>query len=212
MILRGDCQTALDIGCGHMSRLSQFRPRIRTAGLDAFPAALAKARELGQHDDYLLADVINFNPETLLEKFNGRRFDLVTMFDVIEHLPKRQGFELLEKCERLTDKYILVQTPNGFLEQGPEHGNELQRHLSGWFAHDFEGLAYSVYGTATKLLKGYWGMPRYNFPGAMKCDAMLAWLLNVEKRHHRAHCLIAIKDVRGVAPRLETSRAGAKSK
>jgi len=44
IISRGDCHTALDIGCGHMSRLSRFRPVIRTAGLDGFPDALTEAR------------------------------------------------------------------------------------------------------------------------------------------------------------------------
>jgi hypothetical protein len=202
MIQRGDCHTALDIGCGHLSRLSQFRPGIRTVGLDVFPETLADARARGQHDDYVLADIQKINPDTILEQFDGRPFDLVTLFDVIEHMPKRQGYELLEKCERLTSKYILIQTPNGFMAQGPEFGNEFQRHLSGWFPHDFEGLAYTVYGNATKVLRGYWAMPRYNFPGALQCDAVLAWLLRVEKKHRRAYCLIAIKDVRGVPARL----------
>jgi len=147
------------------------------------------------------------NPEALLEQFGGRPFDLVTLFDVIEHFPKRQGFELLEKCERLTSKYILVQTPNGFMHQGPDHGNEFQRHHSGWFDHDFEGLAYTVYGTATKALRGSVDSPNFNllnFPGAVKCDAVLAWLLRVEKHHQRAFGLIAVKDVRGIPARLNT--------
>ena len=114
----------------------------------------------------------------------------------------RLGFELLEKCERLTCKYIMVITPNGFLEQGPEFGNEFQRHLSGWFAHDFESIAYTVHGSCTKILRGYAFRPRYNFPGALKCDAVLAWLLRVDKNHHRAFSLIAIKDIRAVPARL----------
>jgi 2-polyprenyl-3-methyl-5-hydroxy-6-metoxy-1,4-benzoquinol methylase len=205
MIQRGDCHTALDIGCGYMSRLSRLRPGIRTVGVDASPEALAEARALGQHDDYVLADIQKLNPETLLERFDGRPFDLVTLFDVIEHLPKRQGYELLEKCERLTSKYILVQTPNGFMEQGPDYGNEFMRHLSGWFPHDFKGLAYTVYGSGTKVLRGYAATPRYNFPGVMRCDEVLAWLMRVEKKPHRALALIAIKDVRGVPARLGTA-------
>ncbi len=205
MIERGDCQTALDIGCGNASKLSPFRPGIRTVGLDAFEGALAEARARGQHDDYVLADILKVSPETILEPFGGRRFDLITLIDVIEHLPKRQGFELLEKCERLTCKYILVQTPNGFLEQGPEFGNEFQRHLSGWFAHDFEGMAYTVHGSGIKALRGYSAKPRYNFPGALKCDALLSRLLRVDKNYHRAFGLIAIKDVRGVPARLNAA-------
>jgi SAM-dependent methyltransferase len=203
MIQRGDCHTALDIGCGPSSALSQFRPGLRLVGLDAFAEVLAEARAQGRYDDYVLADILKVSPEELLERFGGQPFDLVTLLDVIEHVPKRQGFELLEKCERLTCKYILILTPNGFLEQGPEYGNEFQRHLSGWFAHDFEGLGYTVHGAlGFKALRGYAGGPRYNFLWSDKCDAVLAWLLRAEKKYHRAFSLIAIKDVRGVPARL----------
>ena len=203
IIQRGECRTALDIGCGPTSVLTRFRPKLRTIGLDAFEEAIAQARRREQHDDYVLADVLNTSPETILERAGGRQFDLVTLFDVIEHFPKRQGFELLERCERLTCKYLLVVTPNGFLEQGPEYGNEFQRHLSGWFPHDFEGLGYTVHGViGAKAFRGYGSMYRYDFPGAASCDVLLAGLLRIERRPHRAFSLIAVKDVRGVPARL----------
>jgi SAM-dependent methyltransferase len=203
MIQRGDCHTVLDIGCGPVSGLSRFRPSIRMVGLDVFEQVLAEARAQGRYDDYVLADILKVSSEELLERFGGQPFDLVTLIDVIEHVPKRQGFELLEKCERLTCKYILIVTPNGFLEQGPEYGNEFQRHLSGWFAHDFEGMGYTVHGAVgCKALRGYAGGPRYNFLWVDKFNAVVAWLMRVEKKHHRAFSLIAIKDVRGVPARL----------
>jgi hypothetical protein len=209
---REDCRTALDIGCGPSSVLTQFRPRLRTVGLDAFEGAIAEARKRAQHDDYVLADILNTNPETILERAGGRPFDLVTLFDVIEHFPKRQGFELLERCERLTCKYIIVVTPNGFLEQGPEYGNEFQRHRSGWFTHDFEGLGYSVRGViGAKVFRGYASRLRYNFPGAASCDVLLAGLLRIERRPQRAFGLLAMKDVRGVPARLGT-RAGSEAR
>src|SRR6185295_2148371 len=118
--------------------------------------------------------------ERLLSNFDGRKFDLVTLYDVIEHLPKKQGFDLLEKCEELSSKYVLLQTPNGFLEQGPEFGNEHQRHLSGWFPHDFEGLGYKVYGTTgTKYLRGYGAGPKRDFFGWGACDILLGGLLRI---------------------------------
>jgi len=203
LVRRGDCRSALDIGCGSSSVLTRFRPGLRTVGLDAFEGALAEARRRAQHDEYVLADVLSTSPETILERAGGQPFDLVTLFDVIEHFPKRQGYELLERCERLTSKYILVVTPSGFLEQGPEYGNPFQRHLSGWFAHDFEGLAYTVHGAlGTKVFRGYAGMMRYTFPGAATCDVALAWLLRIERKPHQAFSLVAIKDVRGVPARL----------
>lgn len=203
IIQHGDCRTALDIGCGSSSVLTQFRPRIRTVGLDVFEAAIAEARRLDMHDDYALANILDTSPEVIIERAGGRLFDLVTLFDVIEHVPKRQGYELLERCERLTSKYLVVHTPSGFLEQGPEYGNEFQRHLSGWFPHDFEGLAYRVYGAlGTKVLRGYASRFRYDFPGVTTCDLVLAWLMRIQKNPYRAFSLVAVKDVRGVPARL----------
>lgn len=203
MVQSGECRTGLDIGCGYSSVLSPFRPPLRTVGVDAFEGAIKEASARGQHDDYVLADILKVEPEDILRRAGGQPFDLVTLIDVIEHFPKRQGFELLERCERLSRKYVLLVTPNGFLAQGPESGNEFQRHLSGWFGHDFEGLGYAVRGAmGTRFLRGYTALPQYDFPGAIKCDWMLAWLLRAEKKYRRAFSLLAIKDVRGVPARL----------
>jgi len=209
----GECRTGLDVGCGHSSVLTAFRPNFRTVGLDAFEAAINEARARSQHDDYILADILKVEPETILAWAGGQPFDLVTLIDVIEHFPKRQGFELLERCERLSRKYVILVTPNGFLAQGPEHGNPYQRHLSGWFGHDFEGLGYTVRGMmGTRFLRGYGALPRYNFPGAIKCDWVLAWLLRAEKNYRRAFSLLAIKDVRGVPARLDGGFGGRRGK
>jgi SAM-dependent methyltransferase len=203
IVERSECLLTLDVGCGSYSPLSQFRPRIQTVGLDAFPQAIEEARANGAHDRYVVADVLTKNLDDLLVNCGGQKFDLVTLYDVIEHLPKRRGFELLERCEQLTSKYLLLQTPNGFLEQGPEHGNEHQRHLSGWFPHDFEGLGYKVYGTTgTKYLRGYAAGPKYDFPGWKTCDIVLARLLRTHRHPDRAFNLVAIKDVRGVSARF----------
>lgn len=198
-----ECALTLDVGCGNYSPLSQFRPQITTVGLDAFPQAIAEARANEAHDRYVVADVLTEDLNDLLANCGGRKFDLVTLYDVIEHLPKKRGYELLERCEQLSSKYVLLQTPNGFLEQGPEFANERQRHLSGWFPHDFEGFGYKVYGTTgTKYLRGYAAGPKYDFFGWMTCDILLARLLRTHKRPRRAFNLIAIKDVRGVQARL----------
>jgi hypothetical protein len=203
VVARADCHLTLDVGCGEYSRLSVFRPKITTVGIDVFPEAIEKSRSKNVHDFYIVADILRDDLDDLLTKFEGRKFDLVTLYDVIEHLPKKLGYELLERCEALTSKYVLVQTPNGFQEQGPEHGNEYQRHLSGWFAQDFEGLGYKVYGsTGTKLLRGYAAGPKYDFKGWMICDILLAALLRIRKHPRRAFSLVAIKDVRGVPARL----------
>jgi SAM-dependent methyltransferase len=200
-----ECKVAADIGCGSGSLLSVFKSRLTTVGIDAHPAVIEAAKAANTHSHYIVADVLQNRLDDILSahNFNGRKFDLVTLLGVIEHFPKKLGFDLLERCERLTSKYIMLETPNGFVEQGPEFGNEFQRHLSGWFPHDFEGLGYKVYGaTGTKYLRGYAAGMKYNFRGAGYCDLILANLLHATRNPKHAFNLIAIKDVRGVPARL----------
>ena len=200
---REDCRYALDVGCGRYSPFTAFRPKLFSVGVDAFGSAIAFSREHGLHDDYAVLDILKEGANRLTERIGGRKFDIVGLFGLIEHVPKRRGYELLEKCEELTSKYVIVETPNGFVEQGPEFGNEGQRHLSGWFVHEFEGLGYKVHGTTgTRYLLGYGSGPRYAFRGCASLDCMLAWILRVHARPRHAYNLLAIKDVRGVAPRL----------
>jgi SAM-dependent methyltransferase len=197
----GECKLALDIGCGNFSPLSAFRPRIATVGIDAFSEAIEMAKKKNVHDHYVVADILKEDQEQLLKQYGS--CDIVSLFGVIEHLPKRKGYELLERCEKLTSKYVILETPHGFVEQGPEFGNEFQRHLSGWFIHDFEGLGYKVYGvTGTRYLRGYAAGPKYNFPGCIQLDEVLSLMLGINKRPQHAFNLVAIKDVRGVPARL----------
>ena len=158
LVANGEIKTALDIGCGTSSHLSRFRPKVETTGLDAHHDAIDLAKERGVHNHYIEADILQDNINA--------QFDLVTLYGLIEHLPKTDGFRLLDRIEKLSSKFILLETPNGFVPQGPEFGNEFQRHHSGWFIHEFEGRGYTVYGTTgTRHLRGYMAGPKYNFPG-----------------------------------------------
>jgi Methyltransferase domain len=211
LVAKNECRTALDIGCGDQSCLTRFRPQLVTAGIDVHLPSLEKCRAHNFHDFYIHADVIKDALPTILAQFNGVKFDLVTIIGVIEHLPKPEGHRLLERCEQLTSKYLVVETPNGFIDQGPEDGNEYQRHLSGWFPHDFEGYGCTVHGTTgTKYLRGYMAGPKYDFVGAGICDILLTRLLRAHTHPTHAFNLVAIKDVRGVAAR--NSPAGQSSR
>ena len=154
----------------------------------------------------------SFSKELSEERHNTSKFKItgevkipISPLSVIldEHLPKSKGYEILERCEQLTSKYIILETPNGFVEQGPEFGNEFQRHLSGWFIHDFEGRGYRVHGTlGTRYFRGYAGGAKYDFPGCILLDEMLTLFLRVNRSPRHAFNLVAIKDVRGVPARL----------
>ena len=206
LIEGGDCKVAVDIGCGSRSHLSAFRPKIVTIGIDAHPAAIDNAKKNQLHDHYIIADIVKTGVDEIIKQAEGvGGIDLVCLYEVIEHLPKSAGFEILERCERLTRKMVIVETPNGFVEQGPEFGNEFQRHLSGWFIHDFEGRGYKVFGTTgTRYLRGYAAGAKYDFPGCILLDEFLTLFLRINGNPKHAYNLVAIKDVRGVPARLNS--------
>ena len=110
---QGECRFALDIGCGTHSHLTAFRTRLLTTGIDAFGPSIQASRSRGGHDFYVLADVLRDDLTSILAQLNGKPVDPVTLFGVIEHLPKRAGYELLERREALTSKYIVLERRTG---------------------------------------------------------------------------------------------------
>lgn len=59
-------------------------------------------------------------------------YDLLLMIDVIEHLKKEDGANLLSMASN-----YLVSTPAYWAEQGAVFGNEYERHVSKWAFQDF---------------------------------------------------------------------------
>ncbi len=191
IVAGGEIKTALDIGCGSSSHLQAFRPHLETTGLDSFADSIDIAKKRDVHDHYIHADILKDEIDT--------RFDLVTLYGLIEHLTKTDGIRIIDRIEKLSRKYIIIETPNGFVPQGPEFGNEFQRHLSGWFIHEFESRGYTVHGTTgTRYLRGYMAGPKYNFPGCLFFDEFLTLLLRINQNPKHAFNLVAIKDLRGI--------------
>lgn len=64
-------------------------------------------------------------------------YDLITMFDVIEHYTKKDGYQILKKIRTL-GKHLILFTPESFFPQEGTAENPYMEHLSGWFIKDFE--------------------------------------------------------------------------
>lgn len=71
LVASGKCLRALDIGCGQSSPLSEFRPAIWMAGVDASEDAVNAARSQKLHDAYLVADVLSVEPAAIVEQLGG---------------------------------------------------------------------------------------------------------------------------------------------
>lgn len=130
--------SVLEIGCGTGSALKHMKARHMIIGLDCYEPAIQEHFSAVGYNSYVVADMRSM-------PFPDRAFDAVVCLDVIEHVPREEGFELLRKMEVLARKTVVVYTPNGFVEQAASV-NPWQRHVSGWTIDDFKSRGYATYG------------------------------------------------------------------
>ena len=74
--------------------------------------------------------------------------DSIFLIDVIEHMEKETGMDVIVECERVARQQIILFTPLGFMPQEIHagevdgwnlNGGLLQDHKSGWYPEDFIG-------------------------------------------------------------------------
>ena len=163
LIVKHGLSTGLDVGFGRGSPLSALRgTSFRATGLDTSEESIAAAQRDQLFDDYIVGDFLGHD--------FAHSYDVVVLSHVIEHFARDEGMEVLRKAETLARRLLYVETPNGFLEQEAKEGNARQRHLSGWFSHDFESRGYTVFGSGMRALVGPGGRPRF-LPSAMNRTA-----------------------------------------
>jgi SAM-dependent methyltransferase len=136
--LRG-CQSVLDLGCGPNSPIQHFDIPY-SVGVDAFEPYLGESKRKKIHDEHILADIrkIQFKPKS---------FDGVLALEVLEHLTKGEGYELLlKKMENIAKKKIIITTPNGFVPHEEHDANIFQLHKSGWTVDELKKLGFRVMG------------------------------------------------------------------
>lgn len=157
--------SVLDVGCGSSSPLGKIKKTFRSVGVDIFEPSIKKSKKIKIHDDYKLGDIKKIN-----SFFKPKSFDAVVALDIIEHLTRKEGLDLLEKMEKIAKKKIIVLTPFGFTDQDPYDNNPFQIHKSGWTVADFEKKGYKVFGMrGLRFIRGecatikykpwfFWGM------------------------------------------------------
>lgn len=89
---------------------------------------------------------IGVAPDSLRD-FEDNSFDFVLAFDIIEHLPKHDGYKLLYEINRICKATSVIFTPNGFVWQPPSSNNLFNNHVSGWMPSELRMMGwYRTYG------------------------------------------------------------------
>lgn len=141
-------RSILDVGCGKSSPLKLITENVYKVGIDIFKPALLKSKTSKIHDKYYCANVMQID-----KYFQPKQFDCVVALDLIEHLDKNGGLELIRKMEKIAKKKVIIFTPNWFISQGAHsfvaqdgYVNKYQEHKSGWTVNEFKKLGYFVSG------------------------------------------------------------------
>jgi hypothetical protein len=101
-------------------------------GIEIFPDYVGDLQRLIYNDIYI-GDAFD-----CLEKLGD--YDLILLIDMIEHLPKERGFELLELIKKKS-KTALISTPVRVISLGKpsmKYGNKYESHVSKWKREELE--------------------------------------------------------------------------
>ncbi len=153
-ILNPDIKTVLDLGCGQGKPMEFIKYRIKikkSIGVDLFEPYIQEAKQKKIHSEYMLADIRKVS-------FKSKSFDLVMASHVLEHLPEKNAWKVLENMERMARKQVIAVTPIGEHYHQLEDGNIWQLHVSHFTPKDFENRGYKVKKYGWKWLLGDHGI------------------------------------------------------
>ena len=144
--------TVLDLGCGnYTSGISIQTPLIQfksLTGVEVWKKDLDETKTKDFKTKKL--DWIEDNILSYLSKHKKEKFDVIFLFDVLEHFKKEDGLKVLKTIEQMATKRILIFMPLGehTLEANDgrvaEEKNHWQKHLSQWEVEEWRDLGYDV--------------------------------------------------------------------
>lgn len=143
----GETKTILDLGCedGRLLDLLSDGKNWKVIGVDIFQKNVRQAAKRKIYFKAIRGDIVEISRKLIRQK---AKFDVVFCSQVIEHIDRQKGEELLSIVDKLARKRVIMGTPRGFMEQ-PEvflGNNPHQVHKSGWSEDDFRKRGYKVYG------------------------------------------------------------------
>lgn len=141
-------KTVLDLACGRGLPIRKIKSRMKieyAVGVDLFKPYLKECQLYKLHNKYLCADIRKL-------PFKEKSFDVVLALQVLEHIPKKDSWRILEKLEKIACKQVIVSMPIGKSFHPVVDGNKLQLHKSAFFPKELENRGYKVIKAGRKEL------------------------------------------------------------
>lgn len=137
-----ETDVVMDIGCG-IAPMNYFRPKLHllVEPWKEYSDILAY-----RHAGDKSVVILRTGALEALQLLGDNSVDSIFLLDVIEHMEKGVGHQVLREAERVAREQIVVFTPLGFMPQHVEDGTAdgwglggatVQEHLSGWEPTDF---------------------------------------------------------------------------
>jgi hypothetical protein len=98
-------------------------------GIEIFPQYITPLHQFVYNHIYL------GDAQTIIPTLKNK-YDLILLIDVIEHFTLKDGYDLLQKCQKAAQN-ILVSTPVEFIPQKAAFKNQHETHRSLWQASQF---------------------------------------------------------------------------
>ena len=132
--------TVLDIGCGagkYAELVGRVRPAAAVYGVEVDADYIARFSLENKYVKIFHQDVMQF-----IETHRDLFWDIVICGDVIEHLRKSDGIDLLNFLV-YRSREIIVVWPVHFIQRSWE-GHAWESHMSIWEAGDFQGFEFEI--------------------------------------------------------------------
>lgn len=131
----------LDVGCGggkwgYLLKISRKSP-IYSVGIDVHGPNLQFVKEHKVYDEVIRSDARSL-------PFRDGWFQVVLAIEVLEHLEKSEGWEMLREIERVCSEEVILTTPNVYWHQRGRHHS--MEHKCRWTAKELSRIGYNVRG------------------------------------------------------------------
>ena len=128
----------------HPSRYERKNWKIQIDGIEGFPQYITEMHR------YLYSEIHIGDACELIHRLP--RYDIIFMGDIIEHLQKKRGLQLLRDSVAQANKAVIVSTPKYETAQGDLCSNEMERHRSLWSARDFRQFKRAIVKTIDRSI------------------------------------------------------------